>query len=488
MKNINRSATLLTATALAVSLVTMAGLPATASVPQGNMAVTALSAGASVEKAALLNAINAYRVSNGRQPVTLNTSLGTVSQNWSILTANQGGFKHNPNFSTQIPSNWTYASEIIGAGEDVEEIMLGWQNSEMHNDILLSDKATEIGLGYAYQGNPAGEYYANNYATAIFASYAKTPTTPVITAVVPKAPIFTSTTYSIPSVNGVVYLVNNVVKNAGTYNGSGTVAITATAASAGFSITGTSKWINTFASTPTPTPTPTPTRPSTEPAPMPVPTVPPIVKSPISLKAESLSGSLGASVSNELYGLPNGGSYQHFQRGSIYWSPATGAKAVTGGIRTVWASQAYERGVLGYPTTDEYQLMSGVAQDYQGGKIMWTPQHGAYILRGGIGSKWQQVNGASMLGLPTSNENGGLPYGGVYQLFQNGVVYWSPATGAYVSKGAIRNTYAQIGYERSRLGYPTSDEYAISTGVAQNYQGGLITWNSKTGAVKITYK
>ena len=493
MKKITRTTTVLTATALAVSMVTLAGLPATASVSTATQSAvsTALSPGATVEKAELLKAINDYRVSNGLKPVVLNSSIGTVAQNWSTLTAGQGIFKHNPNFSTQIPTNWTYAAENIGAGEDVEEVMFGWQNSEMHNKVLLAPEATEIGLGYAYQGNASGEYAGNNYATAVFASYAKTPAPPTVTVVVPKAPTFTSTTYNIPSTTGVTYKVNGTVKASGTYPGSGTVAITANA-NTGYSLSGTSSWSNVFVPAPTPAPVPTPkpepTVPTPTPAPVPTPKPEPTVRTPIAIKAASLKGALGSATSGEISGLKNGGKYQKYQRGYIYWTAATGAKVVQGSIRNVWAASGAEKGIMGYPTTDEYKVLTGVAQNYQGGKIFYTPQKGTFILRGGIGAKWQEVNGASLLGLPLSNEIGGLRNGGVYQKFQKGVIYWSPATGSHVSMGAIRNAYAKIGYEKSRLGYPITDEYKTSTGVAQKYQGGIITWTSKTGAVKVTYK
>jgi uncharacterized protein with LGFP repeats len=88
------------------------------------------------------------------------------------------------------------------------------------------------------------------------------------------------------------------------------------------------------------------------------------------------------------------------------------------------------------------------------------------------------------LGYPTSNEIGGLKNGGVAQIYQGGVVYWSPATGAYVSTGGIRAMWGATGYENGRLGYPTSNEYVTSAGnVAQNYQGGTIKWGSRGNTI-----
>ncbi|HEY7131410.1 MAG TPA: hypothetical protein VH440_04110, partial [Candidatus Limnocylindrales bacterium] len=47
------------------------------------------------------------------------------------------------------------------------------------------------------------------------------------------------------------------------------------------------------------------------------------------------------------------GRFNHFEAGSIYWTPATGAHEVHGLIRDLWAGGGWERGPLGYPLTDE---------------------------------------------------------------------------------------------------------------------------------------
>jgi hypothetical protein len=90
-------------------------------------------------------------------------------------------------------------------------------------------------------------------------------------------------------------------------------------------------------------------------------------------------GLLGYPVSDEVGGLVNGGLYQNYQRGTIMWSPATGAHYTVGAIRQTWAATGFEGGRLGYPLTGEYASGSGVAQDYQGGRINWTLSSGAVI-------------------------------------------------------------------------------------------------------------
>jgi uncharacterized protein with LGFP repeats len=81
------------------------------------------------------------------------------------------------------------------------------------------------------------------------------------------------------------------------------------------------------------------------------------------------SGTLGYPTSDAVCGLKNGGCGQVFQRGLIYTATGAGTHLLTGPIRDAWAAQGYERGSLGYPTSDPYAVAGGTAQDFQGGKL-----------------------------------------------------------------------------------------------------------------------
>ncbi|OBH49191.1 cold-shock protein [Mycobacterium sp. E2479] len=58
-----------------------------------------------------------------------------------------------------------------------------------------------------------------------------------------------------------------------------------------------------------------------------------------------------------------------FARGAMYWSPVTGAQPVTGAIYEAWASQSYERGPLGLPTSAEIQQPLQITQNFQHGTL-----------------------------------------------------------------------------------------------------------------------
>ncbi len=143
-------------------------------------------------------------------------------------------------------------------------------------------------------------------------------------------------------------------------------------------------------------------------------------------------GFLGDPLTAELATPVKFGRFNHFEGGSIYWSPSTGAWEVHGAIRETWSRLGWENGAVGFPLTDE---------------------------------------------LPTPHKFGAFNH------FQSGSIYWSPATGAREVRGAIRDTWSRQGWENGALGFPTSDEYAIPGGRRSDFQGGFITWTPAGGTV-----
>ncbi|WP_104182060.1 Ig-like domain-containing protein [Arthrobacter sp. B0490] len=203
------------------------------------------------------------------------------------------------------------------------------------------------------------------------------------------------------------------------------------------------------------------------------------------------NGKLGYPVAGEVCGLKDGGCYQAFQGGDVHYSPATGAQATYGAIRARWGSLGYENGKLGYPVAGEVCGLKdgGCYQAFQGGDVHYSPATGAQATYGAIRARWgSQGYENGSLGYPIRNEAGGLRNGGAYQTFQGGSVHWSPVTGAWITRGAIQSKWASQGWESGRLGYPISNEFRLSaTVVAQDYQGGRITWSAPTGAT-VTYR
>ena len=213
--------------------------------------------------------------------------------------------------------------------------------------------------------------------------------------------------------------------------------------------------------------------------------------SDIDVKYAALGGAggwLGPATTAELLAPDGIGHYRHYRSGSIYWSPASAAHEVHGRIRDRWAALGWERGLLHYPVTDETATPGGGGRynHFQGGSIYWTPATDAHEVHGLIRSKWASLGWErSFLGYPLTDESTTPDGVGRYNHFQGGSIYWTPATGAHEVHGAIRNLWAGMGWERSFLGYPTSDELSTEDGLGRysEFQHGSIYWSPTTGAL-----
>ncbi|WP_054813893.1 LGFP repeat-containing protein [Nocardia arizonensis] len=174
-----------------------------------------------------------------------------------------------------------------------------------------------------------------------------------------------------------------------------------------------------------------------------------------------------------------GGKYQTFQRDvSIYWQAATGAHPVGGAIRDKWGELGSESGILGYPVTAEQVTPSGSGRfnHFEKGSIYWTLGTDAHQVGGPIRDRWAAGGWESgPLGYPLTDE-AAAKNNGRYNLFTGGAIYYTSATGAHIVWGALRDDWVRAGAEGGRYGYPTSDEYDFQGGKAQDFQGGRITW------------
>src|SRR5687767_9198645 len=73
---------------------------------------------------------------------------------------------------------------------------------------------------------------------------------------------------------------------------------------------------------------------------------------------------LGFPLTDELLAPVTRGRYNHYERGSIYWTPPTGAREILADIKNVWAAGGWEQGPVSYPISSPGR-MSGVLTDFQ---------------------------------------------------------------------------------------------------------------------------
>lgn len=144
-------------------------------------------------------------------------------------------------------------------------------------------------------------------------------------------------------------------------------------------------------------------------------------------------------------------------------------------------------GLLGVPleAMKETPDSSGFFRKYRNGMIYWSPDTQAHEVHGAILGKWAALGfERSFLGYPLTNETGVLDGVGRFNRFQRGMIYWTPQTGAHEVHGAILDKWASLGFERSFLGYPVSDELnlRVANGRFSNFQHGQIAWSPRSGA------
>ncbi|MEZ0165627.1 N-acetylmuramoyl-L-alanine amidase [Kineococcus sp. LSe6-4] len=183
-----------------------------------------------------------------------------------------------------------------------------------------------------------------------------------------------------------------------------------------------------------------------------------------------------------------GGFYNHFEDGSIYWSRATGAHEVRGAIRQKWASMGWEGGPAGFPVTGDEAVKGGWYTHFQGGSIYYSAATGAHWTTGAIRDRWAALGWENGLGFPVTDDTPTPNGKGYYTHFQKGSVYWSPKTGAHAISGGFRDTWASLGWENSFLGFPTKDENSVEGGTRMEFEGGTLTWTRSSGKITVKKK
>lgn len=197
-------------------------------------------------------------------------------------------------------------------------------------------------------------------------------------------------------------------------------------------------------------------------------------------------GALGYPVTDTWCGARDGGCAQAFQGGAVYSTSWSGTHPITGAIRSAWNAQGSEWGPLGYPVSDAWcgTRGGGCAQGFEGGALYWTPWTGTHAVSGSIRWAWgaQGAEGGP-LGYPVGDMVCGMPRGGCGQVFEGGLLFWSPATGPHAMFGAIRGYWWNSGGQNGPLSYPVNDMSCDPTGCSQSFQGGTLTWSASSGRI-----
>ena len=151
-----------------------------------------------------------------------------------------------------------------------------------------------------------------------------------------------------------------------------------------------------------------------------------------------------------------------------------------------WVRLGAERSPLGAPVGAERPFAGGLRQDFRGGSVLHSGRTLAHEVHGAIAVRYFSGTMSRVLGLPVTDEQPTPRRGGRFNHFERGSIYWSPATGARVVQGAIRDAWAAQGWEAGPLGFPVSDEHDVPGGRRSHFEGGSLTYARATGRVSAT--
>lgn len=152
----------------------------------------------------------------------------------------------------------------------------------------------------------------------------------------------------------------------------------------------------------------------------------------IDKKYAELGGAPGQPVGGVEYGAGDG-YLRRYQNGVIYFLPPAAPCWVHGAILAEYLALDGDRGLLGYPTTDERPTPDGIGRynHFERGSIYWTYATGAHEVHGAIRDKWAALGWEkSLLGFPISGERE-FTEGGRVSQFERGHIYWWPDVGAF---------------------------------------------------------
>lgn len=217
-------------------------------------------------------------------------------------------------------------------------------------------------------------------------------------------------------------------------------------------------------------------------------------------KLGSSGGVLGAPTGDETY--DGEVATQKFSGGEVSWNrktkdfttnpPALADQLKglqipidpTAAINMAWRAAGGANGPLGAKKGGPNPIGGdGIVQEFNGGKIFFSPATGANAVEGPILQKYESLGGpvSSDLGFPIANEaDGGITPASRIATFSAAdkpVIFWTPDHGAFVVRGAMKAAWDKLKGATGKLGAPVGDQTVDGDVVSQKFTGGKVSWN-----------
>ncbi len=193
-----------------------------------------------------------------------------------------------------------------------------------------------------------------------------------------------------------------------------------------------------------------------------------------------------AAALNNMYGYgDNCSAYGNRNFWSLYWDwfgNTRGLKLISQ-LEQRYLALGGTNGSLGTVSDSGYCNSNKTVcwQGFAKGSIVYNKATGAWESKGGIRDRWAKLSyQGGIMGFPTSAEV--FDGKGWWQNYQGGAIIGTNSTGFWESRnGGIRDRWAKLKYQSGAMGYPTSAQVNDGKGWWQNYQGGAIVGTNSTG-------
>jgi uncharacterized protein with LGFP repeats len=155
----------------------------------------------------------------------------------------------------------------------------------------------------------------------------------------------------------------------------------------------------------------------------------------------------------------------------------------TAAINMAWRAAGGPSGPLGAKQGDPSPVGGdGLVQNFAGGKVFFSPATGANAVETDILGKYEGLGGpGGSLGFPIANEaDGGIkPASRIvpFAAADKPVIFFTPNHGAFVIRGAIKAAWDKLGGATGKLGAPLGEQNANKDVLTQKFTGGQIAWN-----------
>ncbi len=191
------------------------------------------------------------------------------------------------------------------------------------------------------------------------------------------------------------------------------------------------------------------------------------------LEVGSIDGVMGFPISAVNCNIGHEGAcVQAFENGVIIYSPTTGAWESYGEIKKRYTNNGSVDGIFGFP-------IEGIVDN----GILYQRFEKGSIIKDGSGKYWvsnseivkRYAKTVDVLGDAMANINCNIGHDGAcVQAFENGVIIYSPTTGAWESYGEVRKRHLEAGSIDGEYGFPIGGVEIVNGAQTQKFLGGNI--------------